>query len=162
MNAEDVSKWLAYDRDTGLLTWKTSPNRRKPIGSPAGSKTSQSYILIMIGNERHAAHRFAWAIHHGNWPKGVIDHINGNGMDNRIDNLRDVTQSVNMQNLRQPLKNNKSGLLGVRTQKSKINPFYASININGSQTYLGCFNTKEQAHAAYVEAKRVHHAGCTI
>jgi hypothetical protein len=81
--------------------------------------------------------------------------------DNRFENLREVTNSVNRQNLCKPHKSNKVGLLGVSPTLSRRR-FVAQINIDGEHVYLGTYSTPTEAHAAYVDAKRKHHAGCMI
>ena len=105
------------------------------------------------------AHRLVWMVVHGEFPGDMIDHINGNPTDNRIENLRVVTHSVNMQNRRTARSTNKTGLLGVSVSGSK---FSAEIRIDGTQVCLGRFETAQMAHEAYVNAKRTHHIGCTI
>lgn len=109
------------------------------------------------------AHRLAWVHVHGSWPAGDIDHINGDKLDNRIANLRDVTRSVNKENMRSARGDNKVGLLGVHVRRQNTTrPYVASIRVSGKLIHLGAHNTPEAAHAAYLEAKRRLHSGCTI
>lgn len=107
------------------------------------------------------AHRLAWALVHGKWPDQIIDHINGDRADNRFDNLRDISTKMNIQNQRRASKNNKSGLLGVSWSKT-MKRWVARIYYDRKYHSLGCFDTAEEAHDAYVSAKREKHAGCTI
>lgn len=88
-----------------------------------------------------------------------LDHINGNRADNRIANLREVPNAVNCQNKRAPLPKNKTGFLGVTRD---AHGFRAAVMLNRRQHHLGRFDTAEAAHAAYVEAKRRLHEGCTL
>lgn len=82
-----------------------------------------------------------------------IDHINGNGLDNRRSNLRICTHSENMRNCKLYI-NNKSGYKGVGFHNGK---WRARININKKSVFLGHFDTAEEAHAAYCEAAtRLH------
>ena len=97
----------------------------------------------------------------GRWPQKSIDHINGDGSDNRWANLRDVDQKTNAQNLREAHADNKAGLLGVHKGR-KYARWKAAIYVDGKTKKLGLFESAEAAHAAYVEAKRLLHAGCTI
>lgn len=89
-----------------------------------------------------------------NAPQGaLVDHINGNRLDNRVSNLRFCTHQQNMQN-RKTHKNNKIGAKGVY----KIgNRFKAQIRAGGEKHYLGCFVRLEDARAAYQEAAMKHH-----
>lgn len=84
-----------------------------------------------------------------------IDHINGNGLDNRRSNLRLATRSQNMMN-RSSQANNRSGYRGVCWQHEK-RKWRATIWVAGRKTHLGDFKDIEEAHAAYVSASlRLH------
>jgi hypothetical protein len=87
-------------------------------------------------------------------PNGmVVDHVNGDGLDNRKRNLRVCTQAENAKNLK--IKStNKSGVTGVSFDKGK---WRAQIMVNYKKIYLGIFGTKSAAHQAYVTAKSKHH-----
>lgn len=91
----------------------------------------------------------------------VVDHINGNKLDNRVENLRGVNRSENTQNQRRASSRNTTGFLGVGFEK-QTNKFRAVIGVNGKYTTLGRFETAEAAHAAYVDAKRRLHPACSI
>lgn len=120
------------------------------------------YLRVRLDKTDIALHRAAWVIYYGKYPDGVIDHIDGDKKNNRIENLRCVSVSVNTQNQRSAMRHNKCGFLGV-THEKQTGKFKAAINIGlGKSKTLGRFNTAEEAHAAYVNAKRVYHAGCTI
>jgi len=96
------------------------------------------------------------AIYHGEWPANgmQVDHINGAKDDNRISNLRVVTHSQNLHNQRRAQSGSSTGFLGVRRDKGK---YQSMIQADGSRKYLGRFDTAEEAHAAYVSAKRKLH-----
>ena len=97
----------------------------------------------------------------GAWPEHDVDHINGVRNDNRWSNLREVTRTVNIQNQRIAQTRNVAGLLGVSFEKAR-NKYKAGIVAGGKYHNLGRFNTAEEAHAAYLKAKRELHEGCTI
>lgn len=94
-------------------------------------------------------------------PTKDIDHINGDKADNRICNLREASYSVNSQNRQKANANSKSGLLGAYWQPA-YGCWVAMLGISGKRKTLGRYPTAEQAHEAYLTAKRQHHAGCTI
>ena len=148
-----VSSLFRYEEAAGRLYWLSrTPDR------PAGAMASQ-YWAISIFGRRYFAHRLVWAWHTREWPKGEIDHINGDKLDNRFENLRDVTRRVNKQNIRTPNRNNV-GLLG--THLFRNGRWKSSINVNGRNVHLGYFDTTEEAHEAYLRAKRANHPGGTL
>lgn len=151
---------LKYDPYTGVVTWVVSPRPGIMAGEPAGTKRIDGYIQLMYEGKRYMAHRLAWFVANGVWPTAQIDHINGERDDNRITNLREVGYVGNAQNVRAAYKNNMtSGMLGVTRRRKK---WEASIMCRGVKHYLGVFAAPEDAHAAYVEAKRKFHTTCTI
>lgn len=153
-----VRALLEYNEIDGGLVWKVRVSNIQK-GQIAGTKNGTKYRQIRIDGKVVMEHRLVWFHVNGEWPKGEIDHINGETCDNRIENLRDVSGGVNMQNLRSPRSTNKVGLLGV-TQVGKR--FRATIRLNYVAKYLGMYDTPEQAHDAYLNAKRLLHVGCTI
>ncbi len=88
---------LNYDPETGYFYWKVSRGGRK-AGTRAGSKNANGYLKIRIKGTDYRAHRLAWLFVTGDWPDHDIDHVNGNRLDNRFENLRDVTHAVNHRN----------------------------------------------------------------
>lgn len=161
----ELKSWLSYDPFTGIFVWVKKPNRRISIGSTAGSISTTGRevgrVYISINKKLYGAHRLAWMYMTGSNPKNQVDHINGNPSDNRFENLRDVPPVVNSQNLRKAGKLSSTGLLGAQ-KDSRRGGFVSAIKVKKKAIYLGSFDTAEAAHAAYVEAKRTYHKGCTI
>ena len=163
LTAERARELFDYDPETGVLRWKVSKQGLK-AGAVAGTVSKLGYVHVHADNHRTLAHRIVWLYTHGAWPSGVIDHINGDPSDNRICNLRDVSRQVNQQNMRSAMCSNLStGLLGACYCK-RWRKFVAGIKdpSTGKRLNLGAFNTAEEAHQAYLSAKRRLHAGCTI
>ena len=158
LTAEFVRSALHYDPETGAITRASSAGNRLG-GTVASSVSCGGYLRVSISGSRVLCHRLAFLWMTGHWPCGVIDHINGIKTDNRWANLRDVSHSVNCQNQRRAKCRTASGMLGVYLLKDRPK---AAIFVDGKQIHLGTFDTKEQAYAAYVEAKRRLHEGCTI
>lgn len=127
----------------------------------AGTGKGNGYIMLLIDGSKYLAHRLAWLHATGTWPTGQVDHLNGDKRDNRIANLRDVPHQVNSQNVRAARRTSKTGVLGVSWDSEKKR-FVAGITVDGKRLPLGRFNTTEAAHAAYIAAKRRHHAGNTL
>ncbi len=150
-----------YDPETGIFTRKVT-RRRGAIGAEPGT-IKKGRRVIKIDDREYFAHRLAWLYIHGVFPAKVIDHRDGNPLNNRLSNLRDVPQCGNAQNLRHPNKNNKSGFLGV-SPVGKAGKFAAQIKPSGSRTpkTLGIFDTPEAASDAYLVAKKLLHPYQTI
>jgi hypothetical protein len=160
LTTEQLKAMLDYDASTGVFVWKARPSKAVKAGDVAGCVEKRiGYVTIGIAGSIYKAHRLAWLYAHGEWPKGLIDHINGNKSDNRIDNLRDVFADGNSQNVRKPNIRNKSGFMGVIWFQNK---WRASMSVNGKSKWLGDYSTPEEAHQVYLEAKRKYHAACTI
>lgn len=144
---------LDYNDETGALIWKSNITKRNRIGSKAGCEKSCGYVRIQINGSLYQAHRIAWALHFGEWPKSSIDHINCIRNDNRICNLRDATHHQNMMNSR-IRSHNKCGFKGVYKSRNK---YRAQISFFGKRVLLGYFETPEMAHEAYAAAaKKLH------
>ena len=153
---------LSYNQDTGNFTWNFA-RQKAPAGKIAGRINDSGYRTICIDAAHHRAQRLAWLYVHGVWPTDVIDHINGIRSDNRIGNLRDVSQATNAHNTRSAASSNKTtGLLGAYLHKPS-GLFAAQIRICRKLKTIGYFKTAQEAHDAYKAAKRIHHSdGCTI
>jgi hypothetical protein len=161
LTQERLKKLLSYDPDTGVFIWLVRPSHSHVhVGDLAGTKDPSGYIYIKISGKRYFAHRLAWLYVYGEWPRHNIDHKDGIGDNNRIANLRDVTQSINAQNIKKANADSKTGVLGVTRYKG--GKYRALIMINGRNKHLGLFDTAEQAHNAYLETKRIYHAGFMI
>lgn len=158
---EELRKSLGYDSETGEFRWKVGRGNQAKVGSLAGNVRSDGRLCIEFKGKIYYAHRLAWLLTHCKWPEGVIDHMDGNPSNNRIDNLRDVSCSINGQNQRKAQSTNNTGYLGVGWHK-KAGKFRALIYIGGKNKHIGYFKTPEEAHAAYLTAKRELHEGCTI
>lgn len=157
---------LRYDQDTGLLYWRRRP--RKFFANDAEFKrwndryaereafthvTADGYRRGAFLYRLHLAHRVIFAMVHGRWPTGQIDHIDGDRSNNRIDNLRDCTPEDNARNQRRPARNS-SGRVGVVWAKN-MGRWVARIGIGGGRLRkLGYFDTVAEASAAREAAER--------
>lgn len=158
LTASEISSVLEYEPETGVFRWKTDQGRAVR-GALAGHVHKSGYRQIKVNKKLYMAHRLAWVLVHGEAPSDELDHINGVRDDNRIANLREVSRSLNMENIRRPRVDNKLGVLGVQRNGSG---FKAEITVAGNRKHLGTFRSIEEARNAYINAKRSLHAGCTI
>ena len=153
-----VRSTYGYEPASGRLFW-LSDGRRAGLSYPASP-----YIRLTLRNTETGrqlflrAHRVAWFLFWGKWPEQTIDHINGIKTDNRIDNLRDVHGDLNRHNIRRANRNSASGLLGASWDKQK-RKWVACIQCDGKLRRLGFHASPQEAHAAYLAAKRVLHEG---
>jgi hypothetical protein len=148
ITADNVRELYVYDPETGIVSWKSPPSSVK-IGARAGSVQSNGYRVLRHKNKPFQEHRVIWLYVHGVWPPQYIDHINGNKTDNRLSNLRLATPKQNCWNAKTRKRN--GGLPGTSKQYNRWN---AKISINGERRFLGCFDTEQEAHQAYVLALR--------
>lgn len=98
---------------------------------------------------------------HGRLPLQALDHIDGNKANNAINNLREVSHAENMQNMRSAMKNNRCGMLGVSLD-NRSGKYQARIRLAGVSKSLGTFANKDEAHEAYLKAKRELHPKGTV
>lgn len=158
LTAGRLRELLHYNPDTGAFG-RLARSRNVRVLSDIGHAHGSGYVVICVDGIHYHAHRLAWLYVFGEWPANEIDHIDGMRSNNRIANLRDVTKSVNQQNLRGAKRHNKSGYLGV---KKKGGIYQARIKINGKEVHLGCHRTPQLASEAYLKAKREMHEGNTL
>ena len=159
LTAERLRELLHYDPETGIFTWLNSSSGRGRVikaGAIAGVGRGHRYIRIGFFGYRNYAHRLAWLYVYGKFPVNHIDHINGNGHDNRIKNLREATHAENHQNTKIRV-DNSIGFTGVYFHKT-TGKWRAAITANKKTHSLGLFRTPELAYEAYLEAKSKLHA----
>lgn len=161
---EELKSLFDYEPDSGRLVWKVTRRSRGGKIAPgveAGSLSAAGYLELKVSGFRTYVHRVAWAIYYGTWPRGNIDHKDGNKVNNAIANLRDCPQRINNENQRKRRSDNTSGFSGVmwRTDKKR---WCVVIQVNGKRFRRGGYSTPEEAHEAYLKAKRELHEGCTI
>lgn len=165
VTAEMLREKLDYNPETGVLTWKKRhPSTREDrifntqfSGKEAGTLMTDRYgycrkyfRLSVEGRSKTVyCHRAAWGIYHGVMPDGDVDHINGDALDNRIENLRDLGEdrALNQRNCRLS-SNNTSGYNGVTKHG---NSWVAQVKFNWKRHHLGSFNTPEEADEAVKE-----------
>lgn len=144
---ENVRQIFDYNPDTGELKWKKKISYKIRVGDNVGCLTKRGYLLTKYKYRRYFNHTIIWIFSHKKYPNYVIDHIDGNKTNNKIENLRDITVRDNVSNQ----KIHREGkLLGSR--KTKYG-FCSYIRSKEKIIYLGSFKTEIEAHEAYMKAK---------
>ena len=137
----------------GNLIWKQPTGRRISVGQIAG-RVCHEYKSIGFMGKEYMAHRLIFMFHHGYFPPEV-DHIDGNKLNNRIENLRPATHAENLKN--QKLRyDNKVGVKNVawatREQKWRVR-----VTVNGKDKHIGYFKDRDLAGSAAIEACNLYH-----
>lgn len=143
LTQKELKKTLEYDPLTGEFIRLIANGSGDYIGDVAGGLVHK-YIRIMMGGKIYSAHRLAWLYMTGKWPKDQIDHINHIRGDNRWVNLREATSYENQRN-RPLLRNNKSGINGIRWDKNR---WVVTVGVDGANIHLGRFADKFEAICA--------------
>ena len=160
LTAEYLRSILNYDPETGIFTWKASVANSVKVGDVAGYSNGNGYLRLRLQSRLYQAHRLAWLYVYGEWPKLDIDHINRNRSDNRISNLREVTNKQNMQN-KSKRSDNTSGHPGVVWYKRSAK-WQAQIMHNYKTIHLGYFTDREDAIAARKAAEKLYWADTNL
>lgn len=146
---ETLRHYFDYNPNTGVFVWKNSKSPKVKPGDTAGTTDKQGYRIIRVEGNLYKAHRLAWVYVYGEDPADkVIDHINCVTNDNRISNLRLVTDVENRYN--QPKAKGYS-------YHKRDDCYQAYIGANGVLKHLGYHDTPEEAHKAYLDAKQQLH-----
>ena len=150
---------LVYYPDSGELYW-TKPKGKRDLKKPVGVLHSSGYLIFSAGFDNKSyslrVHRVCWFLHTGSWPKKFLDHINGDGTDNRIRNLREATYLENNQNM-SISKKNTSGYKGVSWCGERGKWTARIKDGSGKYCYLGRFGCKTAAAIAYDRASLEYH-----
>lgn len=148
LTQELLKQQLSYCEQAGQflrLRTRSGLKREKPTGHIDGA----GYCAVYVLGRSYLAHRLAWFYVYGAWPTRLLDHINGNPLDNRIANLRECDSSQNQMN--RIAKVNKQA--GVRfkgvTLHKQTGKYQAGISSGGKFRYLGLFDREEDAARAY-------------
>ena len=152
LTLERVREYLRYEPIEGKLYWRKSKGAAR-VGKEAGcicQEPTLKYRCIRIDGKLYRAHRLIWFLASGMWPKKDMDHWDGNGLNNRLSNLREVTSQENHRNQRMHVRNT-SGVTGVCWNKS-TRKWHTKIKVAGRDIWLGYFNKLQDAAAAREKA----------
>lgn len=158
--SELVISLYEYDREIGGFFHKHSWARAKK-GDRAGIISDTGYEKIRIKGRHYRSHRIVWLLEKGYMPKSDLDHMDGNRLNNKIENLRECTPAQNMQNIRRKYKKREgcqkySRHVGV-SWCLKNKKWVVKIRVAGKQTTIGWFHDEDEAGKAYLSVKKKYH-----
>lgn len=143
LSQERLKAILSYDPETGNFTRLVHTSARTRRHTTVGTNSGDGYLATTIDYKCYRLHQLAWFYIYGEWAP-LIDHINGDKKDNRISNLRSVSQSVNMHN---------TGKLGVSYRHDR-KKWRARIVIKQKEIFIGHFASYLEAELAYRAKKK--------
>lgn len=159
---EVADQFLNYNSETGVFTWKPKGETKNSYHGREAGTLDRGYVCIFVKGVKVPAHRLAWLMTHGSLPSKdfVIDHINHDRSDNRIENLRVISYKHNSVNSVKARTTSKTGVIGVSYLWGK---YRARITgHNGEFVYLGSHATLEEAAYAYQQAKQAMYPGVLV
>ena len=161
LTQERLKELIHYDPLTGLFTRIALVKHSKAkLGPITGYAKKEGHLKVCVDGKEYYLARLAHLYMTGTLGH-IVDHRDGNPVNNIWLNLRNTNKIGNVQNQVRPHKTNTSGYLGVNFRKDK-NKFVAEIYVNNRKHHLGYFACPQIAHEAYLVAKRQLHATCTI
>ncbi len=150
---QDIHDNFCYNPANGLITNKVKRSSTALEGEIAGTTKKDGHIEIKHKRRLYQATHIIWVLYYNKWPDYLIDHIDRNRSNNRIDNLREATLVQNSHN-RTKYTSNTTGAKGVSIKDGK---FIAYINVNRKRIYLGDFLSFSDAIMAYNTAAKKYH-----
>jgi hypothetical protein len=150
MTQDEIKQVFTYK--DGVLYWNCRPgNNQDKVGKPAGSfNKTLNRVKIQYKGKIYGAHQLIFFMFHGYMPR-VIDHIDRDTRNNRIENLREATFSGNAQNAR-VRKDNKSGVKNVCWHK-RLGKWKVSVSKNSKIQHFGYYDDLELAELVALEAR---------
>lgn len=142
---EELLKFVEYIN--GDLYWKKRPANHIHVGDKAGCVDSRGYLCIGFRGKLYRVHRVIYFMHHGELPE-MVDHVDGDRLNNKIENLRAATNQENLRNMKS--RGGSSGFKGVSYRaRNKFRKYEAQIMVDRKYKHLGSFVSEEEAAHAY-------------
>jgi len=154
LTQETLKEYINYNPDTGVFTWIKRPWIRSMVypGDIAGNPMASKYLQVSLFNRTYLTHRLAFLYMTGEWPTGLVDHIDRDRANNRWSNLRLVTRKENTYN--KTSTPGKSGFRGVFKVKDR---YYTKISVDNKMIHIGVYDTPEEASAAHENARSIYY-----
>ena len=135
---ENLCEYFEYHKD-GYLINKKARGRTAKIGQRTCGENVKTYRQVLLNKVPTREHRIIWALHHGYWPL-VIDHIDGDRLNNKIENLQDVDHKTN-------IRRASASKCGVYFHKT-LKKWAAKITVMNKSVHLGLFENEVEARKA--------------
>lgn len=141
-----------FEYRDGVLYWKTPNSNRLKVGDPAGYIDGRGYLRTNFDGSMKANHIIIWTMHFGEPdPELCLDHIDRDKLNNKLENLREITRTQN--NL-----NSDTRILARGTSYDKTrNKWKAQISFENKNTLIGRYDTEQEAHEAYLAVYKELH-----
>lgn len=135
----ELKERLHYAPETGVFTWIKPASNRVAVGSVASAwratRKGEKRLSINVNGRRYEASRLVWLYVYGEFPDTLVDHVDTDPGNNKVDNLRKATNQENLFN-QGPFRNNTSGFKGVSWDKDR-EKWLAKAILAGKQRFLG-------------------------
>jgi hypothetical protein len=151
LRQEQIKELFYYD--DGNLYWKIA-KQGVAVGRKVGNGIKNKYLQVMVNRKGYLVHRLIATLHYGDF-EGLVDHIDGDTRNNKIENLRIVTMEQNLWNAKRS-KTNTTGIKGVSYIVSK-QKYQATICIKGKNKNIGYFSSLTEAEQAIKKARQELH-----
>lgn len=146
-----IEQYIKYNSKVGKLFWIKEPRTKggkKVIGLECGDK--YKYKSVRLFKKKYLYHRLCWFLYYGQWPDGIIDHLDGNPHNNKIKNLRNTNRRGNSTNLKLHREGHLAGTTFLKSHKK----FAARCWHKSKSVFLGYYDTASAAHEAYLNFAR--------
>lgn len=154
LSVEEVRRLFTWDDDAGRLRWRGGNRRGRIAGCVQKARCDERRVAVHIGGRLYKHHRLVWLYFTGEWPPEgkVVDHIDGNTLNDRFENLQVVSRSDNSRRLRRS-RGGSSKYRGVSFDKFS-NKWFSNVCLDYKQISLGRYKDERAAAAAYEFASR--------
>ncbi len=143
---------LNYDAASGVFVWINPPHNHGRLRGAVAGGTSTGYRLIKINGKKYRASHLAWLYVTGEWPRDLLDHEDGDTLNDAIGNIREASHAQNNANARR-----KAGKILPKGVKAHRRRYVARIMFDKQLMHIGVFATPDEAAAAYmIEAVRLY------
>lgn len=149
LTAMRARELFEYSPRAGTLRWRFRKGKKIGPDLIAGYIDHEGYRVVRVDGVNYRGHRLIWLIVHGKWPRDMLDHINGERSDNRLENLREATNAQNQMN-KKGRQGGASGYKGVSIIRRRGRIQYRpQITVGGKAVVMGYYDTPEAAYAVY-------------